>query len=94
MIAVKVRYHNILRRAAEATEETITVPDNASLRDVLEHLGDRHGSGLREMLFAPDGSVVSHLVAFRNRKLVHRDQHDDPLSDRDELMLFPAVAGG
>jgi molybdopterin converting factor small subunit len=49
---------------------------------------------LREALFSPDGSVVSHLVIFRNRKLVPQDGHHLLLADGDELMLFPAIAGG
>ena len=39
-------------------------------------------------------SVVSHLVIFRNRKLVPQDQYHLVLGDGDELLLFPAIAGG
>jgi MoaD family protein len=94
MIAVSVRYHNMLRRRTGVEQETITLPEGTALRTALERLADRHGSHLREMLFAPEGDVASHLVIFRNRKLMAHDQHDEPLSDGDELMLFPAIAGG
>jgi hypothetical protein len=46
------------------------------------------------MLFSPEGSIVSHLVIFRNRKLVPQDQYQLVLGNDDELMLFPAIAGG
>jgi molybdopterin converting factor small subunit len=93
-ISVGVRYHNMLRRRAGVEQETIVLPEGASLLRALECLADRHGKRLSEMLFSADGSVVSHLVIFRNRKLVLQDGHSLLLVDGDELMLFPAIAGG
>ena len=94
MITVTVRYHNLLRRMTGVKEETISLPVGASLRDALEHLAQRHGPALQEMLFEPDGGISLHLAVFYNRQLVRPDQHDAPLSADDELMLFPAIAGG
>ena len=94
LIAVSVTYHNMLRYRAGVEQETIALTEGTSLRAALEHLADRHGPRLREMLFAPEGSVASHLVIFRNRKLVPQDEHHLPLADGDELKLFPAIAGG
>ena len=94
MITVTVRYHNLLRRVAGLAEETITLPAGTSLRDALERLAQRHGPALREMLFEPAGGVSLHLAVFCNRQLVRSDQRDSPLTYGDELMLFPAVAGG
>ena len=94
MITVTVRYHNLLRRVTGVAEETITLPASTSLRDALEHLAQRHGPTLREMLFEPEGGVSVHLAVFRNRQLARPDQHDAPLTDGEELMLFPALSGG
>ena len=94
MITVSIRYHNMLLRRAGVEQETITLHEGTSLRAGLNHLADRHGPHLKQMLFSPQGDIVSHLVVFRNRKLVSRKQFDDPLSNGDELMLFPAIAGG
>ena len=94
MITVSVRYYNMLRHRTGVERETIALPSGTVLRAALECLADRHGPHLREMLFAPEGSVVSHLVIFRNRKLVLQDQHHLSLADGDELMLFPAISGG
>ncbi len=94
MITITVRYHNLLRRMTGVKEETITLPVGASLRDALEHLAQRHGPALQEMLFEPDGGISLHLVVFRDQQLVLPDQHDTPLTDGEELMLFPAIAGG
>ena len=94
MITVTVRYHNLLRRMTGVAEETITLPEGASLRDALERLAQRHGPALQEMFFEPDGGISLHLAIFCNRQLVRHGQHDTPLSADDELMLFPAIAGG
>ena len=93
LITVGVRYHNMLRHRAGVEHETIALAEG-TLRAALEHLADRHGPRLREMLFAPDGGVASHIVIFRNRKLVPQGQHHLSLANGDELMLFPAIAGG
>ena len=93
-ITVQVRYNNILRSAAGITEEMVQVPAGGSLFDLLGQLGDSHESRLQALLFEADGSVVTHLVVFRNQKLVTQDQYELQLADGDELMLFPAVSGG
>jgi len=94
MISVTVRYHNLLLRIAGVAGETISLPAGASLHDALERLAQRHEPPLREMLFEPEGDISPHLAIFCNRRLVRPDQHDAPLADGDELMLFPAIAGG
>jgi molybdopterin converting factor small subunit len=94
MASLTVRYHNVLRSAAGLAEETWPLPENATLYALLQALAGGHGSPLRELLLEADGSVVSHLVVFRNRKLVSGDPHSVSLADGDEVLLFPAVSGG
>lgn len=93
-ITIRVRFHNILRRLADAERGELSVPEKTSLREVLERLKDLHGAPLREMLLTPNGEVASHLVVFRNGSLLGRDDYSEPLADQDELQLFPAVSGG
>jgi molybdopterin converting factor small subunit len=94
MITVSVRYHNMLRHRTGVEGEVVELPDGTDLSAVLEILAERHGQSLRQMLFAPDGSVSPHLVIFGNGQLLPQDQRLSPLSDGDELMLFPAISGG
>lgn len=93
-MTVHVRYHNILRRRAGVDQETLVVPAGTTAHAVLAQLAGQHGPALHEMLLTPAGDVVSHLVVFRNRQLVGPGQHQLPLVDGDELLLFPAVSGG
>lgn len=93
-IVVTVQYYNILRRAAGFEEEEMTMPSGSSVRDALARLSATGSPALRDLLFSPDGKIVSHLVVFRNRKLVTHDRFDTELTDGDGLKLFPAVSGG
>lgn len=94
MASLTVRYHNILRSAAGLAQETLPLPENATLYALLKALSVRPEPSLRDLLLEADGSVVSHLVVFINRKLISGDPRGIQLADGDEVMLFPAVSGG
>lgn len=91
---VHICYHNMLRRRTGVERETIQLSIGTSLYGALEHVADRYGPHLREMLFAPDGTVANHLVVFHNGQLARQDARTLQLGDGDELMLFPAISGG
>ncbi len=93
-MTVTVYYHNMLRRVTNVAAEELMLPDGATVYDLLERLAQVHQPHLRERLLTPDGDIVSHLVVFRNRKLVLHDQLDTPLAESDEIKLFPAISGG
>lgn len=93
-IVVTLQYYNILRRAAGFEKEQMCLTSGSSIRDALDQLPTRSNAALRDLLFNSDGEIVSHLVVFRNRKLVTQDKFDTELADGDELKLFPAVSGG
>jgi molybdopterin converting factor small subunit len=94
MIRVRISYHNILRRQTGVEGETVHLPGGTSLYAALQHLAGHYGPHLREMLFAPDGTVATHLVVFHNGQLARQDARTVQLVDGDELMLFPAISGG
>ena len=92
-LTVTFQYHNILRRAAGFAEEEVRLPGGSSVRDALHQLSETR-AGLRSLLFTSEGDVASHVVVFRNRRLVTHDEFETQLVDGDELKLFPAVSGG
>jgi len=94
VITVSVRYHNLLRRATGVADERVTLPLGISLREALEHLAQRHGPLLREMLLGSGDSISPHLVIFYNGSLVSAEERNFSLANGDELMLFLAIAGG
>ena len=94
MISVSISYHNMLRRRTGVERENIQLPDGTPLYGALEKVADRYGPHLREMLFAPEGTVANYLVVFHNGQLSRQDARTVQLADGDELMLFPAISGG
>ena len=93
-IQITVQFHNILRARAGIASETLDLPAGITLRELLQQVTETHGPVLREVLFTAEGAVSSHLVVFRNRQLLPATDRDALLADGDELMLFPAIAGG
>lgn len=94
LIQVQVKYHNMLRRRTGLEQEVVQLPAEASLYDALQQVAERHRPHLHEMIFAPDGTVATHLVVFRNGELTREDARNVSLADGDQLMLFPAISGG
>ena len=94
LMHIRVKYHNMLRRRTGVEQETLDVPSGSSLQVPLEHIAQRYGPSLREMLFAPDGTVATHLVVFHNGQLARHDPLAVHLAEGDELLLFPSISGG
>ena len=92
-IVVIVQYHNIFRRGAGLTEEDVRLPVGCSVADAVNQLATTHAA-LRSLLLTAEGKIASHVVVFRNHRLVTHDQFGTMLDDGDELKLFPAVSGG
>jgi MoaD family protein len=93
---VKVRYFNILAALTGRREEAIGLPDGAACRQLLGLLASRHGPELAKLIFqdVEAGRFSPYLRVFINGKSVEHDRLDDQLHEGDEVMMFPAVAGG
>lgn len=91
---VTVECYNIFRRAAGFDQQEVRLLDGASVRCVLDRLAATSAPALRDLLFTPEGELLSYVVIFQNGKLVSHDELDTELADGDELKLFPAVSGG
>jgi molybdopterin converting factor small subunit len=93
-IGVTIRYHNIFRHAAGSDAEHLHLPAGSTVGDALHQLCTIRCGALGNLLLTAEGDIASHVVVFRNRKLVTHDQFDATLADGDELKLFPAISGG
>lgn len=92
-VDVQIRFFNVLAVYAGTKRLTLTVPAGTSLRDCLERLTAASPEAFRRAL-VKEGQLTSYLRVFRNEKLASGPAFDLPVSDGDQLMLFPAVAGG
>ena len=92
-IVVRVRYFNVLADYAGAKRAEVVVPTGTTLRALLNHLIEINPEPFRRALSR--GEMLSaYLRVFRNERVATPADFDAPLANGDEVMLFPAVAGG
>lgn len=92
-IIVRVRYFNVLADYAGAKQAEVRVPAGMTVRGLLEHLTATNPEPFRRAV-ADGDALNSYLRVFHNDKLVAREMFDAHLADGDEVLLFPAIAGG
>lgn len=88
----KVRIPTPLRKLTAGKEEVSVA--GATVRDILDDL-DRQHPGIRARLFDDGGSVKKFINVFANEEDIRFLQGlDTPVTDRDEISIVPAIAGG
>lgn len=93
MITVKIRYFNLLATYAGGKQESLELDGDVTIRGLVSILAGRHPGAFSEMLLH-DGQPSPHLRIFRNETPLNPQDLDLCLAEGDELLLFPAVAGG
>lgn len=82
-----------VREAVGRKEQSVDVPDGATVGDLLADLADEHRE-LDARLFE-DGELRDAVTVTRNGKhLAHQDGVDTPLADGDVVRAAPPVKGG
>lgn len=83
---MQIKYFSWMRERLGKSEETLVLPNTVkTVADVLDHLVTLD---------------ATYADAFANRSMVKialnqiHASHDHPVSDRDELAIFPPVTGG
>ena len=92
-LTVRVRYFNVLAVYAGTKRAEVKVPAGLSVRAFLHHLAEINPPAFRRALVREE-AITAYLRVFQNDKLVAGPALDGPVLDGDELMLFPAIAGG
>ena len=93
MITVKVRYFNLLALHAGTRQQIVEIPGDASLTDLILKVSSVNPPAFREVVLQ-NGLPSQHLRVFHNGNPVFENDLNHQLADGDEVMLFPAVAGG
>jgi len=92
-IEVLVKYYNIIRDAAGRREERLRLPPGATLLDLLRLIAARYPA-VGSILFLAGGSISPYTRLFVNGQVIEAHGIERSLAAGDEIMLFPAVAGG
>ena len=87
-----VRIPPTLRAATDGTK--LVEIDGATVRDIVDNLVARY-PGLTAQLLGNDGSINRFVNVFLNDTDVrHLDGLSTPVTERDSVVLLPAMAGG
>ena len=91
---MKLKLFATYRSITGCKETDVTAPSD--VWTLLEELADSYGGPMREKLFTPDGKDmgVDAIVLVNGRHVADLDGKNTPLSETDEVCLFPMVAGG
>jgi len=89
---VQVRIPSVLRRQTEGAESVLL--EGETLGDILEGLETRY-EGLRGKLRGPRGEIRRFVNIYVNDSDVRLlNGSTTPVTDGDEVIIIPAVAGG
>jgi molybdopterin converting factor small subunit len=98
---VTVRFYGIRKELIDRPRVEVTLPEGATLRTLLETLGEQFGERVRRQLFAADGWHLGDTICLAvNDRIVAEGALGSPLkslgSDRPEVSLAVvfAIAGG
>lgn len=93
MIQVSFHFFNMLAHIAGTRLVPKKYENGISLIDAIRRLAPEYPIAF-ENLLSPDGSISNYLKIFINGRLIDHGELHTPLHDGDEIMLFPAAAGG
>jgi molybdopterin synthase sulfur carrier subunit len=89
-----VRLYSTLRDHAGGSAVEVSVPDQATVRDVLTRLVDLR-PGLAGHVLDGDGQVPQYVGVFVDgRDIRHLRGLDTPVRVENEVYIFPPTAGG
>ncbi len=96
--AVRVSYAGLIRHLVPVADETLSLPDGSTVRDLLVAIADRHGHDVREMLFVGSQQLVPNaIVLLDGTDITHLRGLDtviDVAGVTQVLVMNPATGGG
>lgn len=90
---IHVRYLAQLKRAAGVGQETIELPDEVGLAELLNHLGQIHGDALRTHLFDENQSRRRSLLVSLEDRMITAEESVS-LRDGCTITLMTPMSGG
>jgi MoaD family protein len=93
LIQVSFHFFNILAHATGTKLVLKQFEENPGLIDAIRALALEYPTAFQNLFFS-DGSTSNYLKIFINGRLIDKDELGTLLNDGDEILLFPAAAGG
>lgn len=90
---VTVHYTTQLKAALGKAQESIDLPPNSRVPDLLQHLDQRNTDSFRQLVLTPAGELLPSILVCVNDQQVD-PACQDPLPDGATVTLLSAISGG
>ncbi len=94
---VTVEYLGYIKQTLNLTQaEAIELKTEASTRDLLSKLAEKHGEPFKKAVYDPKDSALKpyHILAINGLMITLLNGLDTKLKDGDRVSLMPVVTGG
>lgn len=93
---VAVKFFTTLREMTGKSEETVSLPENASMEDLLRRLSDKYGRKFEDYVFEKGGSETSQNLQFLidGQSTATMDGKRTRLPPGCVVAIIPPVGGG
>jgi molybdopterin synthase sulfur carrier subunit len=94
-VQISVRFFTVLREITDKKEETLQLPQDATIDTALQTLAQRYGEPFTEYVYDQNGKVKGFLQFFINGQSTAAVKGlDSKLHEEDVLAIVPPVGGG
>jgi len=94
-LEVELRYYAMVRDAAGKRDETLSLPEGATVMDLINHLISLYGDPFRGYVYDDEGKLLDYLMFSVNEVDIRSlDGFDTVLRDGDRVFMMPPIGGG
>ncbi len=92
---IKLRYYAMVRDAAGKRAETLSLPEGATVMDLIDRLIALYGEPLRGYLYDDEGRLLDYLMfSVDEQDIRSLDGYETVLRDGDRVLVMPPIGGG
>ncbi|MGQ4891434.1 MAG: ubiquitin-like small modifier protein 1 [Candidatus Njordarchaeia archaeon] len=92
---IKVNFYAIFRQMAGGKTFEIEVPNDATIRDLLEAIRNQISEEIYKKILAfMESERIGILILVNGRNIVHLNGLDTEIKEKDKIDIFPPGAGG
>jgi molybdopterin synthase sulfur carrier subunit len=94
-LEVELRYYAMVRDAAGKRAETLSLPEGATVMDLINHLVGLYGDRFRGYVFDDEGRLLDYLMfSINDADIRSLDGFDTVLRGGDRVLVMPPIGGG
>lgn len=99
MVKVIINFYGITKDLVDRKKDEVYLPKDATVRDLLEFLTHRYGTGFKEKVFTLKGNLQQSVKVVIDGHAIDYNRLDMALGEKGkekvmEMFIFPSIAGG